>query len=35
VAFFPRQQAEMAIRGLSYQLEMKNFKKSGTSEEPG
>jgi len=25
----------MAIRGLSYQLEMKNFKKSGTSEEPG
>ena len=33
-AFFPRQQAGIAIRGLPDQLEMKSFKKSGTSEEP-
>jgi hypothetical protein len=32
VAFFPRQQAGIAIRGLSEQLEMKNFKKSGARE---
>jgi hypothetical protein len=34
-AFVSRQQAGMAIRGLSDALRMKNFKESGTSGEIG